>query len=787
MGIPRRQFLKGLWQSLQVSALGSFGVAVPRPWPQRSEAAWADQAQAYPQRLTASLGKNAGRKLAVLVGINNYANGPLRGCVTDVALQEQLLRHRFGFAASDIVTLTDGAATASNISQTVTEHLIAQALPDDLVVFHFSGYGTHCNGLDALLPVDETELLTMDLVQHWLRAMAADQVLCVIDAGFYYPAGAELASNMLIRARPSHSQMDISFSNQAIDALSGVDSNLSSTSLPKSSAGLLIAAGADQLCRDITAAGFSCGAFTYALSQSLWHTLSPVTDRQLQHDLGHRLVDLGDSLPVVQWLDQEQAVQGKLANSQLKTERILPLIPQGGTANAGVILGDTKNRDTFDLWLIGLPIHILGYYDSGSILRVSHPQNNAIAKSSNLSPASSNTSLADLEAFGSNDSWLGLQSRHGLVGKVEMLNPAPEIALGNLVQEQIRVLPRQIALYVSLDNSLNKIERIDATSALSAQPNLGPLLQPHNPASEQLADCIFSLQEISYGILAINRQPLVGSFGAVGESVGVAIKRLSVSFAELLAAKLLRLTANAQASQLSVQASLYTLSTQIKSESAKSVKSLAYRRCISSCKTQKFVSTPFNPEQIPGSPHLSLASVEPPPLNLPVNSLVNLGDRLECRIDNHEDVPLYAELFYIDSRGRLLNRTATNQNLNNPYSQRIPPRQSLVLPQAPFNWAVTAPKGLVEVLIIVSRDPFTNGRAVLANDLNINNNSSNTIYPLDVAEGVLLDLHQQSLAHQQHLPNSVIKKIHNYLPLEEHHWIWDMHQWATLSLSYWVT
>jgi hypothetical protein len=39
------------------------------------------------------------RKLAVLVGINQYESNPLHGCITDVELQRELLVHRFGFFA----------------------------------------------------------------------------------------------------------------------------------------------------------------------------------------------------------------------------------------------------------------------------------------------------------------------------------------------------------------------------------------------------------------------------------------------------------------------------------------------------------------------------------------------------------------------------------------------------------------------------------------------------------------------------------------------------------------
>jgi hypothetical protein len=52
------------------------------------------------------------------------------------------LIHRFGFNASDILTLTDSQATRENIETAFIEHLTEQAKAGDVVVFHFSGYGS---------------------------------------------------------------------------------------------------------------------------------------------------------------------------------------------------------------------------------------------------------------------------------------------------------------------------------------------------------------------------------------------------------------------------------------------------------------------------------------------------------------------------------------------------------------------------------------------------------------------------------------------------------------------
>ncbi|NJR67120.1 MAG: hypothetical protein HC772_20290 [Leptolyngbyaceae cyanobacterium CRU_2_3] len=86
------------------------------------------------------------RKLALLVGINHYQGGirNLNGCLTDVDLQKYLLIHRFGFDPKNILEITNRTLdqpTRENILTAFREHLIKQAKPNDVVVFHYSGHG----------------------------------------------------------------------------------------------------------------------------------------------------------------------------------------------------------------------------------------------------------------------------------------------------------------------------------------------------------------------------------------------------------------------------------------------------------------------------------------------------------------------------------------------------------------------------------------------------------------------------------------------------------------------
>ncbi|MBR8841075.1 MAG: caspase family protein, partial [Stigonema ocellatum SAG 48.90 = DSM 106950] len=48
------------------------------------------------------LAKSTSRKVALLVGINEYKSNPLQGCISDVELQRHLLKYGFGFQETDI-------------------------------------------------------------------------------------------------------------------------------------------------------------------------------------------------------------------------------------------------------------------------------------------------------------------------------------------------------------------------------------------------------------------------------------------------------------------------------------------------------------------------------------------------------------------------------------------------------------------------------------------------------------------------------------------------------------
>lgn len=83
-------------------------------------------------------------KRALLVGINKYKpelNADLRGCVNDVEHMRDILTKFYGFNADDIRVLTDDRATKAAILERLS-WLIGEAIPGDVLVFHYSGHGS---------------------------------------------------------------------------------------------------------------------------------------------------------------------------------------------------------------------------------------------------------------------------------------------------------------------------------------------------------------------------------------------------------------------------------------------------------------------------------------------------------------------------------------------------------------------------------------------------------------------------------------------------------------------
>ena len=721
MGIARRQFL----QAGLTSLIG---------WQFLSRDRLAFAAEQYIQQ--ASTSKQ--RKRALLIGINQYdakedisqnfaSNGwlPLHGCVNDVELQKELLIHRFGFAPQDIITLTDREATRNNIFEAITTHLVAQTLPDDLVVVHFSGHGSRLGTYNTLVPVDSglpqnlenLKDITEQEWRSWLQAIATDRILSVIDAGFYYP-NVSAIGNFRLRSRIGLKKWQPPTEIEQIKKQPVEKLPIGTT---------LRAVSGDMLCADAQWSGFSSGAFTYALVQQMWQ-ITPATtiyvvmgnvatelDRKALHN-----ENLTIDKQIAEMVEIESAPQKAIDSHTFAT-----FLPVSTLGSDGTIINSTD--DFADVCLAGLPIAVLSNYMAGSILQT------------------------DLQTI------VQLKSRNGFNGKVEVLGDRTnnqklnqkldqKLASGQLLQEVIRAISYNVKLAIALDLGLSKIERVEATSAFSTLPNMFGV-----NANEQCADCLFGVQSASYGLFTVGHTPILGSFGAVGESVGVAIKRLQPFLESLLAAKLIRITENQAASHLDVRVTL------------KAIIGVDERSITIASKSSARASL------IPASSTIS---------NTVRTKPINIGDRLECHIENFSDQTLYVRIFCLDPRSKIL----TPNFIVIPYANDgiISPLETLTIPypKAPMNWAVSAPKGMVDVQVVISRLPLLQVVKTLETSQRQASSLNGLIAipnPLQVAQALLADLDCTSQL-------SDFGKLSNISDV----WMLDVEQWATFSFNYQV-
>lgn len=738
MGIARRQFL----QAGLTSLIG---------WQFLTRDRVALAAEQYVSQLTTS----TQRKRALLIGINQYdvqedsnsqnsVSGwlPLHGCVNDVELQRDLLIHRFGFAPQDIVSLTDREATRKNIAETITEHLVAQTLPDDLVFVHFSGHGSRLGNYNTLVPVDSglpqnlenLRDITLQEWQSWLKTIATDKILNVIDAGFSYP-NISVIGNFRLRSRIGRNDWKPPFEIEQIEKQPPTGTTLR-------------AASGEMLCADAQWSGFSSGAFTYSLVQQLWQITPATTIHVVMGDITTTLdrralhnENLSIDKQIAEMLEVDAIKQKAIA-----TNTFSPFLPVPNTGSDGVIVGIGDDRRTAEVNLSGLPITVLSNYMAGSILNVMAANLNPPAIAPNAADQQMQAPLAK-PIVPIPQAPVQVKSRNGFKAKVEVLSDRSinsKLETGQLLQEVIRAISHNVKLAIALDVGLSKIERIDATSAFSTLPNMFGV-----NVNEQCADCLFGVQSASYGLFTVGHTPILGSFGSVGESVGVAIKRLQPFLESLLAAKLIRTTENQASSHLDVRVTLKAIIGE--DERVVTIASRASARA-SSIPENKVITNAIRTKPI------------------------NIGDRLECQIENFSNQPLYTQIFCLDQRSKVL----TPSFVSTPYANDsvISPLETLTIPypKAPMNWTVSAPKGMVDVHVVISRSPLLQVVKTLETSQRQASSMNGLIAipnSLQVAQDLLADLDRAGKPSDWSNLTNIADT-----------WMLDVQQWATFNFNY---
>lgn len=130
-------------------------------------------------------------KRALLVGINQYRpdlNANLRGCVNDVENMREILTKYYGFLADDVRVLTDDRATKAAILERLS-WLIGEAVPGDVLVFHYSGHGSQVRDREGDELEDQLDEILCPYDLNWDDPLTDDVLGAMFDK---VPVGASL-------------------------------------------------------------------------------------------------------------------------------------------------------------------------------------------------------------------------------------------------------------------------------------------------------------------------------------------------------------------------------------------------------------------------------------------------------------------------------------------------------------------------------------------------------------------------------------------------------------------
>jgi hypothetical protein len=353
--------------------------------------------------------------------------------------------------------------------------------------------------------------------------------------------------------------------------------------------------------------------------------------------------------------------------------------------------------------------------------------------------------------------------RDGLLVRVKPLHApsdASRITVGQLAHERVRVVSKNINLVVALDSQLERIERVDATSALSGIARMSSVVSGEQPAdilfgkakapqsstpSQSSADKAPPTQDSAspsdsrsaegkgYGLFYLSQQPIQNTIESSEEAVKTAVNRLAPKLRNLLALKLLRITDNQGSSQLGVRATLELMAPQ--------------ERILIQ---QTTFRAPWDP------PDNRLAKLFAGDGVVPS---LSVGSTIRYRLQNYSDRPVYCVLLGLDARG---NAIAISPSLGTGKGPGEMPQASdsiilpgdiLTMPQAnqSAEWVVGGPVGLadtyIETYAIFSRSPLKRTTEALSKEMRPMGNFrqlSLVSNPLDVVQSLLMDLNEAS-------------------------------------------
>ncbi|TFI52925.1 DUF4384 domain-containing protein [Mastigocladus laminosus UU774] len=657
------------------------------------------------------------RKLALLVGINKYPENErfsnLQGCITDVDLQEELLIHRFGFNKNDILRLTtdepaNKQPTRSNILTAFEEHLIKQAKPGDVVVFHFSGHGSqlidpkpvqfcpnkqfNANSNSTIVIADQAQKgLAPDIMGRTLfllmSALPTENVSFVLDSCY---SGGGTRGNFIVRSVPGDnlkaSPEEIAYQQRWMKQLQISVEEFAKRRCAGVRKGVVLAATRpEEEALDAPLKDFHAGAFTYILTQYLWQQTDNVGSAIAQITSG--IKTLGTS--------QQPLADGNQTQPVYFINQKLP------PADAVIIKAEGKQAT---LWLGGIDSQSLETFGKGATFTI-------------------------VDDKGQTEAQLKLESRRGLIAEASLQAGEKSTSLqpGMLLQESSRVVPADLKLNIGLDPSfakdtnaakqaLSQINRVEALPAQSSDVPYPTKVQyilsrmTANYRQQLQRKKIANLPTVgSIGLFTQGLELVPQSFGKLGETMTAAVSRLEPTLKSFVAIEIIKKTLNATSSKLDVEVSM-----NLVDQPNKILTQIFTGRTRSNSSTAKQIYS-----------H-----------RLPLDKL------FQFRVTNRESRPVYLITLLIDSSGELVvvfpyQWPATDE------STLLQPNETRIIGDPKELKLKAIEKGTGQALVIVSRSSLQRALkslTTLAAELNRDRGSVELREPVEVIGDLLNDL-----------------------------------------------
>lgn len=631
------------------------------------------------------LAQGTPRKLALLVGINEYPEpvSDLAGCLTDVQMQYELLVHRFGFRPADILKVTDDEPikpTRANILQAFNEHLIGQAKPGDVVVFHYSGHGATVrdpNPIDSdgqngtLVTIDPMESSSGDEVVVsaimgrtlflLMEAVQTESLTVVLDSCF---SGAGTRGNARVRSATERlTQRDVTLvaPTAEFDFQETLLSRLNLDPLEfqqRRRAGIAkgVAIGSalrNQEALDVPFSGFHAGAFTYLLTRYLWQLPANQIFSTVAANLNLSTRTLADrqrfqQAPVFEFAPQTNNGQQPFYFTGLPT-------PPAEAAITNI------TGEQIEFWLGGVSSQNLEAMNAGTLYDVLNASGEAIAQ-------------------------LRQTRRQGLYGYGSLTSGQRQaVQSGQLLREKVLGLPENPTLKVGLDASLDS-ELPEAGTLLAEvsrvtidRTNPDYVLGRFTEAYQRNAVAQIDLPPInSLGLFTPELSPLTDSFGRVDETIAAAVNRLKPRLRSLLANQILTQVLVGRSSNLHVTAE---------------VTATAPNGQVS----QSIVATR-------GAQEARLApAAAATPLRIPSETLIQI------KVNNLEAETLYVAVLIIASSGAMTMLYPADWDAPED-AALIEPGKDLLIPRSEdeLEFVLQGTSGAPELMMLVSRQPLRN-------------------------------------------------------------------------------